>query len=557
MRVNDAQLRNSFFLLQKTTRENEQSTERVEQLEEARGFDRELMMAMTFHEVRNPLNGTVGHLRLAKQLVAEMRRDAALPAEMRRDIIGGGGGGGGGEGGSREGSFNGENGGGDGGQYCTAGSGGSGSTLGALEEEVDESIVATELAVQYLGTLATLHGALTGSRELVLAPTELTELVRSAASVVRPQLQPGVELRVEVPDAKTHVMTDGLMLMQVLLNLMQNAARFTKQGFVCVRCTAEQAPDGSLAANFAVLDSGSGISEATKATLFDLYNSVGGIGLGMFLSGKLLSLLGSKIEVESPWRSDGPGAAFYFNIDMAVAALPSPLAAALPSPLPVAALPSSTTSSSAAARAAAEPGGRAVGGLAAAAAERVDMDIHAPLAQHGGLSAAAATAAAAAAVAAAADAAVLPFEPNLRVLVADDGMTNRRLLRRAFTGFFGQDWLVTEATTAEEALSLVLEAPADAQFALIVMDEIFAQGLEAMRGSAAIAQIRAFEARTGAARRAVIVSCTGNALSSLAVDLKTSGADLVWGKPMPNFTNREMQDEVAPYLAASASAARP
>ena len=101
-----------------------------------------------------------------------------------------------------------------------------------------------------------------------------------------------------------------LMLMQVLLNLMQNAARFTKQGFVCVRCTAEQAPDGSLAANFAVLDSGSGISEATKATLFDLYNSVGGIGLGMFLSGKLLSLLGSKIEVESPWRSDGPGAAF-------------------------------------------------------------------------------------------------------------------------------------------------------------------------------------------------------------------------------------------------------
>ena len=332
------------------------------------------------------------------------------------------------------------------------------------------------------------------------------------------------------------------LLWQVLLNLLQNAARFTKLGFVCVRCTAEQAPDGSLAANFAVLDSGSGISEASKATLFDLYNSVGGIGLGMFLSGKLLSLLGSKIEVESPWRSDGPGAAFYFNIDMAAAELPPP---------------SSSSSSAAGAARAAEPAGRAVEGLAAAAAEHVDMDIHAPLAQHGGLSAAAAVAASAAASAAAADAAVLPFEPNLRVLVADDGMTNRRLLRRAFTGFFGQDWQVTEATTAEEALSLVFEAPPDAQFALIVMDEIFAQGLEVMRGSTAIAQIRAFEARTGAARRAVIVSCTGNALSSLAVDLKTSGADLIWGKPMPNFTNREMQREVAPYLAASESAARP
>ena len=133
--------------------------------------------------------------------------------------------------------------------------------------------------------------------------------MRSAASVVRPQLQPGVELRVEAPEVASHVMTDGLMLMQVLLNLMQNAARFTKQGFVCVRCTVQQAPGGGLTARFAVLDSGSGISEAAKASLFTLYNSVGGIGLGMFLSGKLLSLLGSKIEVESPWRSEGPGAA--------------------------------------------------------------------------------------------------------------------------------------------------------------------------------------------------------------------------------------------------------
>eukprot|EP00964_Phaeocystis_antarctica_P114847 scaffold78801_cov60-Phaeocystis_antarctica.AAC.1 len=81
---------------------------------------------------------------------------------------------------------------------------GGGGALGALEEEIDQSIVATDIAVQYLGTLATLHGALTGSRKLALAPTELTKLIRSAAAVVRPQMQPGVELRVEVPEAKVH-----------------------------------------------------------------------------------------------------------------------------------------------------------------------------------------------------------------------------------------------------------------------------------------------------------------------------------------------------------------
>ena len=485
------------LLLVRLRRENEQGTERVEQVEKARGFDRELMMAMTFHEVRNPLNGTVGHLRLAKQLVVGMRRGDTGGGGATA-ASGGAGGGVCGEGGV--------------GGIPQGGAAGSGA-LGALEEEVDLSIVATELAVQYLGTLATLHGALTGSRELALAPTELTGLVRSAAAVVRPQLQPGVELRVEVPDAKTHVMTDQMMLMQVLLNLMQNAARFTKQGFVCVRCSVEPAAGGGLSARFAVLDSGSGMSDATKATLFDLYKSVGGIGLGMFLSSKLLSLLGSKIEVESPWRSDGPGAAFYFSVDMAV-------------------VPDAVDSMG--------------------AVQEVQITVEPVSLVENPATTAMRVGAGQAAAAADAAAPCEPFESGLRVLIADDGQTNRRLLRRAFTGFFGQDWLVTEATTAEEALALAI----DTEYALIVMDEIFAPGLEAMRGSAAIIELRAHEAQAGARRRAVIVSCTGNAPSSL-VDLKNSGADLVWGKPMPNFTNNEMQNQLAPHLAASRTSSRP
>uniref|UniRef100_A0A7S0F466 histidine kinase n=1 Tax=Phaeocystis antarctica TaxID=33657 RepID=A0A7S0F466_9EUKA len=462
-------------------KKNARITERVEQVEKARGFDRELMMAMTFHEVRNPLNGTVGHLRLAKQLVAGMRGG---------DVIGGG-----------------------------SESEGGGGALGALEEEIDQSIVATDIAVQYLGTLATLHGALTGSRKLALAPTELTKLIRSAAAVVRPQMQPGVELRVEVPEAKMHVMMDEIMLMQVLLNLMQNAARFTTQGFVCVRCAVEPAAGGGLSANFAVLDSGSGMSDATKATLFDLYSSVGGIGIGMFLSGKLLSLLGSKIEVQSPWRSDGPGAAFYFGIDMESA--PALASLLVPSSGRLSLSEDSPDSVTMALVQQPFADGRHVQGPAKVPGAGVPQPGQA------------------------APDDPPKFEANLRVLVADDALMNRRLLRRAFTSYFGQDWSVTEATSAEEAVSLAKET----EFALIVMDEIFAPGLEAMRGSAAITHIRAHEERTGTARRAVIVSCTGNVSSP--VDPNRSGADLVWGKPMPNFTNNEMQNELAPQLAAS------
>ena len=66
--------------------------------------------------------------------------------------------------------------------------------------------------------------------------------------------------------------------------------------------------------------------------------------------------------------------------------------------------------------------------------------------------------------------------------------------------------------------------------------------------------VRAHEARTGVARRAVIVSCTGNAAS--LTNLGESGADLVWGKPMPNFTNGDMQNELAPRLAESLARAQ-
>ena len=241
-----------------------------------------------------------------------------------------------------------------------------------------------------------------------------------------------------------------------------------------------------------------------------------------------------QIEAESPWREDGPGAAFYFDVDMAAVPAaagsekePDHDGARLGSLLPGAS-PGKVTPAVGGPAAAA-------GGPAAAALQEVQITVE-PFVEGP-----------AKAMQGHAAASHEPFESDLRVLIADDGQTNRRLLRRAFTGFFGQGWAVTEATTAEEALALAI----DTEFGLIVMDEIFAPGLEAMRGSAAIITLRAREAaQTGPRRRAVIVSCTGNALSSL-VDLKDSGADLVWGKPMPNFTNDEMQNQLAPYLAAS------
>ena len=258
----------------------------------------------------------------------------------------------------------------------------------------------------------------------------------------------------------------------------------------------------------------------------------------MFLCGKLLSLLGSKIEVESPWRSDGPGSAFYFRIDMALAPALAPASAPARAPgLKIetdhagASLPPDTSPDSVT---------MAIDGVAPAqqpsAASKGHVEEPGKAPRVGSPPSGQASAPDEPSV----------FEPNLRVLVADDALMNRRLLRRAFTSYFGQGWSVTEATSAEEAVLLATETA----FEVIVMDEIFAPGVDAMRGSAAITDVRAHEARASVARRAVIVSCTGNAASSLT-NLDASGADLVWGKPMPNFTNGEMQNDLAPRLAES------
>ena len=115
---------------------------------------------------------------------------------------------------------------------------------------------------------------------------------------------------------------------------------------------------------------------------------------------------------------------------------------------------------------------------------------------------------------------------------------NRKLLRRVLEQQLGAGWAVSEAATAEEVLRLHLEE--GARYDLLVLDEIFARdpGEELMRGSEATRQLRAAEVRTP------IIACSGNA----------AGADLVWGKPFPNFTDGSMQRDLARLLGGIARA---
>ena len=135
------------------------------------------------------------------------------------------------------------------------------------------------------------------------------------------------------------------------------------------------------------------------------------------------------------------------------------------------------------------------------------------------------------------------FEAGLSVLVADDVLLNRRVLRRAFTTHFGAGWTVQEASTAEEALAALATGHGHA---LLVIDEILSDERDALRGSEAVRLLREREAAEGLPRLPII-SCTGNAAHDSARILE-HGADAAWGKPFPSFTDGSMQREVARLL---------
>jgi CheY-like chemotaxis protein len=145
----------------------------------------------------------------------------------------------------------------------------------------------------------------------------------------------GVELtcRVlpEVPDA---VVADAGRLRQVLLNLIGNAIKFTSAGEILVRVSLEENEGSNATLHFMIADTGIGVPVDKQKLIFapfeqadsSIHKSFGGTGLGLAISSQLVSLMGGRIWVESPWLNAGEtverkGSAFHFTVAVGVRAM--------------------------------------------------------------------------------------------------------------------------------------------------------------------------------------------------------------------------------------------
>ena len=124
-----------------------------------------------------------------------------------------------------------------------------------------------------------------------------------------------VEISERVPEK---LLGDPLRLKQILINLSNNAIKFTEEGFVTIKVALDKNLGQKYRLRFEISDSGIGISKENQKKLFHSFSQAdtsttrkfGGTGLGLAISKRLANLMDGQIGLES---EEGKGSTFWFT----------------------------------------------------------------------------------------------------------------------------------------------------------------------------------------------------------------------------------------------------
>lgn len=141
----------------------------------------------------------------------------------------------------------------------------------------------------------------------------------------------GVDVAISMDrDMPMIIVGDQVRLRQIIVNLMSNAVKFTKEGEVVLDVHTKIIDDKKATLRISVTDSGIGISKEKQDKLFIAFSQAdvsttrefGGTGLGLSISSSLVQMMGGKMKVES---EEGHGASFYFEIPVNLGAIIEPV----------------------------------------------------------------------------------------------------------------------------------------------------------------------------------------------------------------------------------------
>ena len=253
-----------------TLRHTQDELIRSKEMAEAAAKAKAIFLANISHEIRTPMNGIIGMIDILKQ--------TALSQEQREfvDIVG----------------ISGEN------------------LLMIINDVLDFSKIEA--------------GQITFERIRFNLYDEINEVVKILKyKAIEKKLNLSFEIADEVPKL---LIGDPLRLKQVLINLCNNAIKFTAEGYVKIQVGLKSIGNSVIRLHFEVKDSGIGISPENQKKLFKSFaqadesttRKYGGTGLGLAISKNLVQLMNGDIGIIS---EEGKGAIFHFDGEFGVSGL--------------------------------------------------------------------------------------------------------------------------------------------------------------------------------------------------------------------------------------------
>jgi signal transduction histidine kinase len=181
-------------------------------------------------------------------------------------------------------------------------------------------VQAGEVLKMVLDDLSDLDNLENGQLRIETKPTDPRELARTVVAAFKTAAaDKNLELFLDIaPDVPTRVALDPARVRQVLFNLLANAVRFTTHGGVRVRVSVLNTEANRARLNFAIADTGAGMSRSQLAQIFGrakLCMEGEGPGLGLTISLRLAKLMGGQINAKS---DIGQGSMFAFTVDTPV-----------------------------------------------------------------------------------------------------------------------------------------------------------------------------------------------------------------------------------------------
>jgi PAS domain S-box-containing protein len=184
---------------------------------------------------------------------------------------------------------------------------------------------ASRLLLGLLNDILDLSKIEAGRMELETAEFNLGQVFEHVASLVATRAgEKGLACCFDLPeDVPTNLVGDSLRLGQVLLNLTNNAVKFTDQGWISVGVKVCERERDRIILRFEIQDTGIGISAEALPRLFQSFSQedssttrrFGGSGLGLTISKRVVELMGGDIQVQS---TQGRGSLFSFTASFGI-----------------------------------------------------------------------------------------------------------------------------------------------------------------------------------------------------------------------------------------------